>query len=91
MPKRSNEFQKLVTLINGCLHVSGKVEESALLVDKTNGKEREVDILISSEVADYSVNIAVEVRDRTRKADSGWVEEMYAKHLHLPTDKLVLA
>jgi hypothetical protein len=90
MPKRSNEFQKLVTLINGCLHDSGKVVESALLVDKTNGAKREVDILISSEIADYSVNISVEVRDRARKADITWVEEMHAKHEHLPTDKLVL-
>ena len=90
MPKRSNEFQRLVTLINGCLCDSGKVVESALLVDKTSGAEREVDVLISSEIADYAVNISVEVRDRTRKADITWVEEMYAKHVHLPTDKLVL-
>ena len=69
MPKRSTEFQGFVALINGCLRESGKVEESALLVDKTSGEKREVDVLISSEIADYPVNISVEVRDRARKAD----------------------
>lgn len=90
MPKRSNEFQKLIALINGCLRGTGRVQESALLIDKTNGQEREVDILISSKIAEYPVNISVEVTARTRKADSTWVEEMHAKHMHLPTDKLVL-
>ena len=90
MPIRSNEFQRLVTLINGCLHDSGKVVESALLVDKTSGAEREVDVLISSEIADYPINISVEAKDSSRKADITWVEEMHAKHLHLSTDKLVL-
>lgn len=90
MPKRSNDFQKLVALINGCLHDSRKVEESALLRDKTSGAEREVDILVSSEIADVSVNMSIEVRDRARKADVIWVEQMYAKHSHLSTDKLVL-
>jgi hypothetical protein len=90
MPKRSTDFQMLVTLINGCLRDSGKVEESALLVDKTSGEKREVDVLITSDIADYPVNISVEVRDRARKADITWVEEMHAKHSHLPTDKLVL-
>lgn len=90
MPKRTNEFQRLVTLINGCVRNAGKVTESAFLVDRTSDAQREVDILISSEIADYPVNISVEVRDRARKADVAWVEEMYAKHSHLPTDKLVL-
>jgi hypothetical protein len=90
MPKRSNEFQKLVALINGCLRDSGHVEESGLLVDKTTRLEREVDILISGTFADYPINISIEVTDRTRKAGTPWVEEMRAKHSDLPTDKLVL-
>ena len=90
MPKRSNDFQTLVTLINGCLCKSARVEESALLVDRRNREKREVDILISSLIGDYPIRISVEVRDRKRKADTGWIEQMYAKHRDLPTDKLVL-
>jgi len=90
MPRRSNDFQRVIALINACLRESGTVRESALLVDTSNRQEREVDVLISSTIADYPVNIAVEVIDHRRKADSPWIEKMYAKHLHLPTDKLVL-
>jgi hypothetical protein len=90
MPKRSNDFQKLVTLINGCLKTSGKVEESALLIDRLTGDEREVDVFISSSIGDYAVNVSVEVIDRGRKADLSWIDAMHGKHAHLPTDKLVL-
>lgn len=90
MPARSNEFQKLITLINGCLNDSGRVTESAHLVDKTNGIKREVDVLISSDIAGYSVNISVEVTASKRKAGVEWVEQMHAKHAVLPTNKLVL-
>jgi len=90
MPKRSNPFQKLVALINGCMGAAGRLEESALLIDKVSGEEREVDILILSKVGDYPVNISIEVIDRARKADVSWVEAMHAKHAHLPTNKLIL-
>lgn len=90
MPKRSNDFQKLILLINGCLQESGQVQESALLDDKITGEEREVDILLSSLIADYPVSISIEVIDKKRKADVLWVEQMHSKHLTLPTDKLVL-
>jgi hypothetical protein len=86
MPRRSNEFQKLVALIHGCLGDSGKVTESALLVDRATGEKRGVDVLI--EISGFL--ISVEVRDRTRKAGIAWVEEMHAKHSDLATDKLVL-
>lgn len=90
MPKRSNDFQKLVALINVCIRQGAQVTESVLLIDKVTSEKREVDIVISKPVADYLVNIAVEVRDRKRKADSPWIEAMRAKHEHLEIDKLVL-
>ncbi len=90
MPKRSTAFQRLVAMINASLRGSATVRESALLVDKTNAEEREVDILISSTIAEYPVNVAIEVIDHKRRADTPWVEEMYGKHESLPTDKLVL-
>lgn len=90
MPKRSNDFQKLVALINGCIRQGAQVTESALLADKITGEKREVDILISKPVADYPINIAVEVIDWKRKAYTPWVEAMHSKHEHLLTNKLVL-
>src|SRR5215208_1542277 len=90
MPKRSNRFQRLVVLLNTCLAADTKVIESALVLDKVTGEEREVDIWISPSAAGHTVNIAIEVIGRSRKASVGWVEEMHSKHATLPTDKLIL-
>lgn len=90
MPKRSTGFQQLVALIHASLHDGGTLQESAMMADKITGVEREVDVLISKEVSGYRVNIALEIVDRARKADSTWVESMCKKHEALATDKLVL-
>lgn len=90
MPKRSNQFQRLVLLINSCLAGDAQVIESAMLKDKITGESREVDVLISTNVSGYIVDIAVEVVARGRKADTPWVESMYSKHSSLPTNKLIL-
>lgn len=90
MPKRSNQFQRLVLLINSCLAGNAQVIESAMLKDKITGESREVDVLISTDVSGYKVDIAVEVVARGRKADTPWVESMHSKHSSLPTNKLIL-
>src|SRR4030042_6889310 len=89
MPKRSNKFQKLITAIHGCSANGVSVEESAFLVDRETGEKREVDIVLKSKLGDYPVVLSVEVNDRSRRAGSGWVEEMAGKHQALPTNKLV--
>lgn len=90
MPRRSNSFQRLVALINTNLAGVTQVEESAMLPDSVTGCQREVDILITSQVAGYIVRIGIEVIATNRKADSPWIERMKAKHDNLPTDKLIL-
>ena len=90
MPKRSNEFQKLVLLIKKHAALGATVTESKLLRDNITGAEREVDICIESVVAGHNVTISIECRDRGRKANVQWVEEMKAKHERLPTNALVL-
>lgn len=90
MSKQSNKFQKLLTAIHACLASNVSVEESALLTDRETGEQREVDIVLRSQVGDYPVVLSVEVRDRSRRAGSGWVEEMSGKHQALQTNKLVL-
>lgn len=90
MPKRTNKFQKLITAIHACIANDVCVEESAFLVDRETGEKREVDILLQSLFGDYPVYLSVEVIDRSRRASSGWVEEMTGKHQALPTNKLVL-
>jgi len=54
------------------------------------GTNREVDICIESSVGGHAVTICLECRDRKRKADVTWVEEMKSKHERLSTNALVL-
>lgn len=90
MPKRSNQFQSLILLINNSLAGNSEVKESAMLTDKTTGELREVDVLITSNSSGYVVLIAIECVARGRKADTPWIESMHSKHSSLPTNKLIL-
>jgi hypothetical protein len=66
------------------------VEESAMLVNRLTGEQREVDVAIRANTAGHEVVVAVEARASVRRADVQWIEGMLGKHAHLPTDKLVL-
>lgn len=90
MPKRSNEFQKLVFLLKKHLVDDAIVSESKMLKDLITGAEREVDIHIETVISSHPVNVSIECRDHKRAADVKWVEEMKAKHERLPTNALVL-
>ncbi|WP_301176653.1 restriction endonuclease [Actinomadura geliboluensis] len=90
MPARSNDFQAVVYFVERHLAADATVTESASLTDRVTGQDREVDVLITCHVAGHPIRIGIECRDRTRRDDVGWVEQMRAKHDDLPTDRLVL-
>jgi len=90
MPKRTNEFQRLVTLLNATLAGHANVTESAMVRDKVTKEEREVDILLTTRAANYNVIIGIEVVAWKRRADTPWIEKMRAKHENLETNKLIL-
>ena len=90
MPKRSNDFQKLVFLVKRHIAKNAEVTESKLLTDRLTRSEREVDICIEQWIGGHRVTISIECRDHQRKADVKWVDEMKGKHEHLPTNALVL-
>src|SRR3712207_6485571 len=89
MPRRSNEFQRLIYLLHRQLHHRATVNESAMLPDRLGGDAQEVDVLIEEPVGQIRMLIGVECRDRSRPATVEWVQEMRGKHQHR-TDKLVL-
>jgi hypothetical protein len=90
MPKRTNEFQRLITLIEGQLApIGATVEESAMLSDACSGQQREVDILIRCPVGQRLMSVAIECRDHRRKADTTWMEQLRGKFESLPIDRLV--
>jgi hypothetical protein len=90
MPKRSNPFQKAAFIIHQALEPEWTVTESDMLRDVSTGTLREVDITAKQLVAGHQIVLSIECRDHLRVADVSWVEQMYSKHLHLPTSKLAL-
>lgn len=90
MPKRTNNFQKIVFLVKKHVSDGAMVTESKYLKDSITGTDREVDICIESSVAGHQITVSIECMDHNRKATVKWVEEMKAKHERLATDKLVL-
>jgi len=91
VPKRSNQFQRLIVSIHHALAGDrAVVEESRELRDRVTGTLREVDIVIESAVGDYPVFLCVEWCDRSRPATVEWVEQQHGKHATLPTNKLIL-
>ena len=90
MPKRSNEFQKVVFLVKKHVSESAKVTESMMLQDLITGSDREVDVCIEDSIAGHDIIVSIECVDHKRKADVTWVEQMKSKHERLPTNALVL-
>jgi len=90
MPKRSNDFQKLIKLIESQLAEENiTVTESKLLEDKRNGVQREVDILIETKVSEHPVNIAIECRDHKRKPGMQWIDSLIGRYKYLPIHKVI--
>ena len=91
MPRRTNDFQDLIGLIERQLAPEGaRVTESAFLSDKTTGEEREVDIVIETRVGVHPFVIGVECVDQGRPMDSTSVEEIIGTHQDLPLHKTVI-
>jgi hypothetical protein len=90
MPQRSNDFQKLVTMLTQLLGENSVVEESKMLADLVSGDLTEVDVYAEGTLAGHTVRISIECRDHKRKQGPGWVNEMRSKHERLPTNLLIL-
>lgn len=90
MPKRSNEFQRLIFMLKQVVAPDVSVIESKMLPDIHTGTEREVDICIEGTLGGHDILICLECRDHKRPADVGWVQSMKRKHDDLPTNALYL-
>lgn len=73
MPKRSNEFQRLIHLIETTLAPHDVVVRESELIISRYGDEREVDVAVHLTSGAHAVTIAVECRDRSRPADLEWM------------------
>jgi hypothetical protein len=91
MPKRSNDFQRLIYLVRLNLSDGAKVSESKMMRDRLTKRFREVDVVIEGKVGSQRVFVSVECRDHQRVADVTWVDTMKTKHDRLDTHVLLLA
>lgn len=81
MPARTNDYQKLVKIINRSLAPSNaKITESAMLYDSESETEREIDILIESNLLNCNIKIGVECTATSRPLDVRAIESFREKH-----------
>jgi hypothetical protein len=81
MPARTNEFQDLVSLIESTLAPRGaKVKSSAEVAVFGLTTTREVDVLIQGPYGPYTMKVAVEAKDESRKIDIGTFDALLAKY-----------
>src|SRR6185295_11834123 len=79
MPQRTNEYQRIVALIQRSLAPEGaKVTESAMV--DVNGFDREIDVLVEGQFGMYRFCVAVEAKDHSRPVDVTTVEQLCAKY-----------
>ena len=91
MPKRTNPKQQVIEMLKALLAPDGcTVTPSKFLVDTQLNIQREVDIVVETEIDGHVFIQSLEVVGRGRPMDLGWVEGMLRKHLTLPTDRLFL-
>lgn len=91
MPARTNEYQKLVMLINRSLSNSdAKVIESAMLYDSEAACDREIDILIQSNVSGYDVSVGIECTTAARPVEVRVLESFKEKHRKVGVNKTVV-
>jgi hypothetical protein len=92
VPKRTNAFQKVVTIIHEHLvraDPNTTIEQSAMLPHRST-KPVEVDVVIRTRVANQELIISVEATARKRPATVEWIREMIGKHKGLHTHQLIL-
>src|SRR5260370_24663159 len=82
MPKRSNDFQALVTLLHRLLAPEGAiVTESNMVLDPDTGELREVDVTVEMQPGSRaSATLLVECRDHKRSQTVEWIDQLIGKH-----------
>ena len=90
VPKRSNDFQRVIKRIHDQLVPTGaSVRESVELEERGSGKRREIDVLIEYQAIDSPTRIAVECRDRSRLSDIEWIDALIGKFRDLHVHQII--
>jgi hypothetical protein len=92
MPKRSNQFQKLIKYVaSQVAPVGATVHESTELLETGVDQPitREVDVLIELDAGVSRVRAALECRDSNRKADVQWIDRLIGTYRNLPVNQII--
>ena len=90
MPRRTNQFQSLISRIHAALHgKNAKVEESAMIRNYFTEKDTEVDVLVSFELGGTTYRTAIECRDWAKKAGPDWIRDLATKRDECRLDKMI--
>ena len=79
MPKRSNEFQRLVAMLTMLKSDGATVHESVEVMEIASQERREVDVVAFGKVAGHQSAVFIECRDWKRPQDVQWVEQARTK------------
>lgn len=79
MPKRSNEFQRLVAMLTMLKSGGATVHESVEVMEIASQERREVDVVAFGKVAGHQSAVFIECRDWKRPQDVQWVEQARTK------------
>lgn len=91
MPARTNEFQRLVMMINRSLSPKGAtVTESAMLYDSEAQTDREIDILVQAKVSGYDVSIGIECTTVAKPVEVRILEAFKEKHRKVGINKTIV-
>lgn len=81
MPRRTNPFQELVSLVRKAYARAGDtIEDSAMVKVQGLETEREIDILHTTSDGLSKIKIAVEAKDEARPIDLPTFDSLYAKY-----------
>lgn len=79
MPKRSNEFQRLVAMLTMLKSGGATVHESVEVMEIASQERREVDVIAFGNVAGHQSAVFIECRDWKRPQNVQWVEQARTK------------
>lgn len=90
MSKKSNEFQRLIFIIEKELSVGNiRITESAELYEYSSKSKRETDVLLECDDDGRKIKIAIECRDHKRIQDITWIDSLLGKYQDKRVDKIV--
>ena len=73
----AREFEQLVAIIQQKLAPDAEVYHGVKLEGRATGRKRQVDVLVTQQVGQYEIRIAIECKDYARPVDVKGVEVFY--------------